>query len=108
MICEESAIYRQSSAYTVLQQHGFLNNTVYFGTLICPFSTKLLLRLHGFLLTQLFFQSLEKLCKQRTPCICKFAFPRTTRILVVLLAISDKIMQAFHLFQKNSKESQFN
>ena len=38
----------------------FLNNTVYFGTLICPFSTKSLLRLHGFLLTWLFFQSLKK------------------------------------------------
>ena len=32
---------------------------VYFGTLICPFSTKSLLRLHGFLLTLLFFQSLK-------------------------------------------------
>ena len=51
---------RQSSAYTVLQQHGFLNKTVYFGTLVSPFSTKSLLRLHGFLLTQLFFQSLKK------------------------------------------------
>ena len=48
----------------VLRLHGslttrFLNNTVYFGTLICPFSTKSLLRLHGFLLTWLFFQSLK-------------------------------------------------
>ena len=39
--------YRQSSAYTVLYQHGFLNYTVYFGALICPFSTKSLLHLHG-------------------------------------------------------------
>ena len=61
--------YRQSSAYTVLWQHGFLNNTVYFGTLICPLSTKSLLRLHGFLLTRLFFQSLKKLRKQRTSCM---------------------------------------
>ena len=37
------------------KQHGFLNNTVYSGTLICPFSTKSLLHLHGFLLTRLFF-----------------------------------------------------
>ena len=42
---------------------------VYFGTLICPFSTKSLLRLHGFLHTLLFFQSLKKQHKQRTPCI---------------------------------------
>ena len=60
--------YRQSSAYTVLYQHGFLNNTVYFGTLIYPLSTKSLLRLHGFLLKWFFFQSLEKQRKQRTPC----------------------------------------
>ena len=40
---------------------------VYFGTLICPFSTKSLLRLHGFLLTRLFFQSLKKQRKQKTP-----------------------------------------
>ena len=26
--------------------HDFLNNTIYFGTLICPFRTKSLLRLH--------------------------------------------------------------
>ena len=31
----------------VLCLHGFLDNTVYFGTLICPFSTKSLLCLHG-------------------------------------------------------------
>ena len=41
----------------VLRLHGFLNNTVYFGTLICPFSTKSLLCLHSFLITRLFFQS---------------------------------------------------
>ena len=41
---------------------------VYFCALICPFSTKALLGLHGFLLTRLFFQSLKKPCKQRTPC----------------------------------------
>ena len=52
----------------VLCLHGFLNNTVYFGILICPFSTKLLLCLHGFLLTRLFFQSLKKQRKQRTAC----------------------------------------
>ena len=40
---------------------------VYFGTLICPLSTKSLLRLHGFLLTRLFLQSLKKQHKQRTP-----------------------------------------
>ena len=44
------------------------NNTVYFGTLISPFSTKSLLCLHGFLLTQLFFQSLKKQRNQRTAC----------------------------------------
>ena len=44
---------------------------VYFSNLICPFSTKSLLRLHGFLLTQLFFQSLKKHRKQKTPCIFK-------------------------------------
>ena len=43
---------------------------VNFGTLICPFSTKSLLRLHGFLLTWLFFQSLKNPRKQRTLCIC--------------------------------------
>ena len=47
--------------------HDFLNNTIYFCTLICPFRTKSLLRLHGFLLTGLFFQSLKKQGKQRTP-----------------------------------------
>ena len=36
--------------------------------LSCPFSTKSLLRLHSFLLTRLFFQSLKKQLKQRTPC----------------------------------------
>ena len=40
---------------------------VYFGALICPFSTKSLLRLHGFQLTWLFFQGLQKPRKQRTP-----------------------------------------
>ena len=59
-------------AYRVLYQHRFLNNTVYFGTLICPFSTKSLLCLHGFLLTQLIFQSLKKPYKQRIPCIYIF------------------------------------
>ena len=50
----------------VLLEHGFLNNTVYFGTLICPFSTKSLVRLHGFALTQLLFQSLKnRVHKQR-------------------------------------------
>ena len=61
-----SYIYRQSSTYTVLYRHVFLNNTVYFGTLISPFSTKSLLRLHSFLLTRLFFQSLKKQYNQRT------------------------------------------
>ena len=41
----------------VLSLHGFLNNTAYFGTLICPFSNKSLLRLHGFLLTRFFPKS---------------------------------------------------
>ena len=53
--------YRQSSADT-----GFLNIIVFFGTLLCPYSTKSLLHQHGFLLTRLFFQSLKKQCKQRT------------------------------------------
>ena len=53
---------------------GFLNSTVYFGTLICPFSTKSLLRLHGFLLTRLLFKSLKKQRKQRTPCTIKLVF----------------------------------
>ena len=44
-------------------------NTACFGTLVCPFITKSLLLLHGFLLTWLFFQSLKKQGKQRTPCI---------------------------------------
>ena len=65
---EVTLMYRQSSAYTVLSQQGFLNSTVYFGTLNCPFSTKSLLCLHGFLLTRLFFQNIKKTCKQRTPC----------------------------------------
>ena len=38
---------------------SFLSKMVYFGTPICPFSTKSLLHLHGFLLTRLFFQSLK-------------------------------------------------
>ena len=46
---------------------GFLNNTVYLGTLICSFSKKSLLPLQGFLLTRLFFQSLKKQHKQMTP-----------------------------------------
>ena len=54
---------------------GFLNDTIYFGTLICPFSTKSLLRLHGCLLTQLFFLSLKKQRKQRIPC--KFLLSKT-------------------------------
>ena len=41
----------------VLRLHGFLNSTIYFGTLICPFSTKSLLRLPGLVLTRFFFQS---------------------------------------------------
>ena len=42
-------------------------------TLICPLSTKSLLRLHGFLLTRLlFFQSLKKPCEQRTPVLAYF------------------------------------
>ena len=49
---------------------------VYFGTLICPFSTKSLLHLHGFLLTRLFFQSLKKQGKQRTACM---QFRETTK-----------------------------
>ena len=59
-----SPLFTGFSNNTVL----ILNNTVYFGTLICPVKTKSLLRLHGFLLTQLFFQSLKKQHKQRTPC----------------------------------------
>ena len=53
--------YRQSSALMVGSlTTRFLDNTVYFRTLICPFSTKSLLCLRGFLHTQLFFQSLKK------------------------------------------------
>ena len=37
----------------------FSINMVHFGTLICPFSTKSILRLHSFLLTRLIFQSLS-------------------------------------------------
>ena len=63
----------------------FSNNTVFkttrfilVHTLICPFSTKSLLRLHGFLLKQLFFQSLKKLRKQRSPCyISNVCFKKT-------------------------------
>ena len=44
---------------------------VYFDTLICPFSAKSLLRLHDFLLTQLFFQSLRNLGRQ----IFRFSWP---------------------------------
>ena len=54
------------------QWHGSLNNTMYFGTLICPSSTKSLPRLNSFLLTWLLFQSLKKECKQRTTCSSKF------------------------------------
>ena len=46
----------------VLRLHGSLTTwfskyNSFFGTLICSLSTKLLLCLHGFLLTWLFFQS---------------------------------------------------
>ena len=58
-----------SPPLTRFSNNTFLNNTVYFGTLICPFSTKSLLRLHSFLLTRLFFQSLKKPRKQRTACM---------------------------------------
>ena len=49
----------------------FYNNTVFGITrfilvLICTFSTKSLLRLHGFLLTRLFLRCLKKQRKQRT------------------------------------------
>ena len=54
-------LYRQSSAYTVLSQFGFLNNT-FFCALICPFSTKSLFCLHGC------FSKVLKDSKQRTPC----------------------------------------
>ena len=76
--------YRQSSAYTVLKQHGFLNNTVYFGTLICPFSTKSLLHLHGFLLTQLFFQSLKKQHKHKLVSQSKIRILRCLRRLFII------------------------
>ena len=45
----------------VLSLHGFLNNTAYSGTLICPFSNKSLPCLHGF------FQSLKKQHKAEDP-----------------------------------------
>ena len=47
----------------VVRLHSFLNNTVYFGTLICPFRTKSLLHLHGFLLTYtVVFPKSQKTC----------------------------------------------
>ena len=54
--------------YKILK-HGFLNNTVYFDTLICPFSTKSLLCLHCFLLkyTVVFPKSQKTALNQRTP-----------------------------------------
>ena len=58
----------QKKNTVILPLTQFSNNTVYFGILICPFSTKSLLHLHGFLLTRLFFQSLKKQHKQRTLC----------------------------------------
>ena len=61
--------YRHSSAYTVFKIMRFILGLAYFGTLIWPFSTKSLLRFHGFLLTKLFFQSLKRQRKQKTPCI---------------------------------------
>ena len=82
------AIYRQSSAYKVRLQHGFLNNTVYFGTRICLFSTKSLLRLHGFLLTRLFLRCLKKQRKQRTD---NFQFDKVLRASVVIVTfVNDK------------------
>ena len=51
ILFENVTTFYTSSAYTVLSLHGFLSNTVYFTTIICPFSTKSLLRLHGFLHT---------------------------------------------------------
>ena len=53
----------------VLCLQRYRNKTVYFGALICPFSTKSLLRLHSFLLTRLFVQSLKKQRKQKTPVL---------------------------------------
>ena len=80
---------------------------VYLGTLICPFSTKSLLRLHGFLLTWLIFQSLKKQCKQRIACIENiFAF------LVLWLFLHFQSFRAFNVLWitlhsncKSSKEA---
>ena len=113
------SMYRQSSTYTVLKQHGFLNNTVYFGTLICPFSTKSLFRLHGFLLTRLIFQSLKvskKTRKERTPCtldvqiillrkekfICLFIFVffytvQKTQLMMVAKNTAMKLAQHYYV-----------
>ena len=44
---------------------------VYFGALICPFGTKSLLRLHGFLLIRLFFQSLKNRLSRGPPVVSK-------------------------------------
>ena len=58
--CRYSRYLHTYQVQAVLRLHGFLNDRLYFGTLICRFSTKSLLRLHGFLLTRLFFRSLKK------------------------------------------------
>ena len=46
----------------------------YFGTLICPYRTKSLLRLHGFLLALFSAYILENPHKQRAPCKCAYNF----------------------------------
>ena len=58
--------YVECQDQEVLRLHGFLNNTVYFGTLMCPFSTKSLLRLRSFLLTW-FFPKSQKTAKAEDP-----------------------------------------
>ena len=58
--------YVECQDQEVLRLRGFLNNTVYFGTLMCPFSTKSLLRLRSFLLTW-FFPKSQKTAKAEDP-----------------------------------------
>ena len=62
------SMYRQSSAYTVLKQHGFLNNTVYFGTLICPFS----ILNHSSAYTVVFPKSQKKRISRGPPVHCMY------------------------------------
>ena len=100
LLTSEQCLYRQSSAYRVLYQHCFLNNTVYFGTLICPFSTKSLLRLHGFLLTRLFFQSLKNRANSFVSLISLWA-NRLEHVLIKSINNKNCFTLLFILIAKN-------